>query len=41
VVDFKKDATSTMSMRIPAAWIISRRDEYNVDEDTFAVDHIK
>jgi len=31
------DATSTMPMRIavkiPAAWMIVRRDEYDVDED--------
>jgi len=27
-----------MSMRIAAAWMISRRDEYDVDEDTGGVE---
>jgi len=28
------DAKSTMSMRIQAAWMMTRRDEYDVDEDS-------
>ena len=35
------DAKSTMSMRIQAAWMMSRRDEYDVDEDTGGVDDSK
>ena len=31
------DTVSTMSMRIPAAWMMSRRDESEVDEDTGCV----
>jgi len=30
-----------MSMRMPAAWIISRRDEYDVNEDAGGLDDIK
>jgi len=30
-----------MSMRMPAAWMISRRDEYDVDEDAGGLDDIK
>jgi len=31
------DTVSTMSMRIPAAWMMSRRDESEVDVDTGCV----
>ena len=27
------DTVSTMSMRIPVVWMMSRRDKYDVDED--------
>jgi len=35
------DPTSMMSTRTPAAWMTSRGDEYDVDEDTGGVDDIK